>query len=169
MTGLSLVISLSYECLGTLLISQHRSRYCRQVTNRYLNQCWSRSMSPYGVVKPQWVNFLASVRCGNNVKICIFKLIIRNTRMGIESYLILSYHTGHHAHVPTLCRSPFSRFPQVLLRRCHRATWASSLVPVPWPSRAALSAWLTMRLGRVTLVAITGTTIPMLYLYVQSL
>ena len=91
MTGLSLVISLSYECLGTLLISQHRSRYSRRVTNRYLNQCWSRSMSPYGVVKPQWVNFLASVRCGNNVKICIFKLIIRNTSMGIESNLILSY------------------------------------------------------------------------------
>ena len=28
---------------------------CRQVTNRYLNQCWRRSMSPYGVTRPQWV------------------------------------------------------------------------------------------------------------------
>ena len=30
--------------------------WCRQATSHYLSQCWSRSLSPYGVTRPQWVN-----------------------------------------------------------------------------------------------------------------
>ena len=30
--------------------------WCRQATSHYLNQCWPRSLSPYGVTRPQWVN-----------------------------------------------------------------------------------------------------------------
>ena len=30
--------------------------WCRQATSHYLNQCWPRSMSPYVVTRPQWVN-----------------------------------------------------------------------------------------------------------------
>ena len=30
--------------------------WCRQATSHYLSQCWPRSLSPYGVTKPQWVN-----------------------------------------------------------------------------------------------------------------
>ena len=30
--------------------------WCRQVTSHYLSQCWPRSLSPYGVTRPQWVN-----------------------------------------------------------------------------------------------------------------
>ena len=29
--------------------------WCRQATSHYLNQCWHRSLSPYGVTRPQWV------------------------------------------------------------------------------------------------------------------
>ena len=29
--------------------------WCRQATRHYLSQCWSRSLSPYGVIRPQWV------------------------------------------------------------------------------------------------------------------
>ena len=32
--------------------------WCRQATSDYLNQCWPRSMSPYGVTRLQWVNTL---------------------------------------------------------------------------------------------------------------
>ena len=32
--------------------------WCRQATNHYLSQCWPRSLSPYGVTRPQWVNTL---------------------------------------------------------------------------------------------------------------
>ena len=34
--------------------------WCRQATSHYLNQCWLRSMSPNGVIRPQWVNTLHS-------------------------------------------------------------------------------------------------------------
>ena len=30
--------------------------WCRQATSHYLSQCWPRSMSPYGVTRPRWVN-----------------------------------------------------------------------------------------------------------------
>ena len=30
--------------------------WCHQVTSHYLNQCWPRSLPPYGVTRPQWVN-----------------------------------------------------------------------------------------------------------------
>ena len=50
----------SDECHQTLqMISQHSSSlvhvmaWCRQATSHYLNQCWHRSVSPYGVIRPQ--------------------------------------------------------------------------------------------------------------------
>ena len=33
--------------------------WCRQATSHYLSQCWPRSMSPNGVTRPQWVNYVA--------------------------------------------------------------------------------------------------------------
>ena len=30
--------------------------WCRQATSHYLSQCWLRSLSPYGITRPQWVN-----------------------------------------------------------------------------------------------------------------
>ena len=29
--------------------------WCRQATSHYLSQCWPRSLSPYDVIRPQWV------------------------------------------------------------------------------------------------------------------
>ena len=29
--------------------------WCRQATSHYLSQCWPRSVSPYGVIRAQWV------------------------------------------------------------------------------------------------------------------
>ena len=29
--------------------------WCRQATSHYLSECWPRSLSPYGVTRPQWV------------------------------------------------------------------------------------------------------------------
>ena len=31
--------------------------WCRQATSHYLDQCWPRSMSPYGITRPQSVNY----------------------------------------------------------------------------------------------------------------
>ena len=30
--------------------------WCRQATSHYLSQCWPRSLSPYGITRPQWVD-----------------------------------------------------------------------------------------------------------------
>ena len=30
--------------------------WCHQATSHYLSQCWPRSLSPYGITWPQWVN-----------------------------------------------------------------------------------------------------------------
>ena len=32
--------------------------WCRQARSHHLSQCWPRSISPYGVTRPQWVNIL---------------------------------------------------------------------------------------------------------------
>ena len=31
--------------------------WCRQATSHYLSQCWTRTLSPYGVTRPQWVKW----------------------------------------------------------------------------------------------------------------
>ena len=30
--------------------------WCLQATSHYLSQCWPRSLTPYGITRPQWVN-----------------------------------------------------------------------------------------------------------------
>ena len=34
--------------------------WCRQATSHYLSQCWPRSLSPYGAIRPQWVKWAIS-------------------------------------------------------------------------------------------------------------
>ena len=34
--------------------------WCRQATSHYLSQCWPRSLSPYGIIRPQWVKLASS-------------------------------------------------------------------------------------------------------------
>ena len=45
--------------------------WCRQATSHYLSQCWLRSMSPYGIIRPQWIKkkclySLPSSRCSGS-------------------------------------------------------------------------------------------------------
>ena len=37
--------------------------WCRQATSHYLSQCWPRSLSSYGVTRPQWVKQLETHGC----------------------------------------------------------------------------------------------------------
>ena len=36
--------------------------WCSQATSRYLSQCWPRSMSPYGVTRPQWFKSINTIQ-----------------------------------------------------------------------------------------------------------
>ena len=40
--------------------------WCRQATSHYLSQCWPKSLSPYGITRPQWVNV------GSSTAGCVF-------------------------------------------------------------------------------------------------
>ena len=37
--------------------------WCRRATSYYLSQCWHRSLSSYGVTRPQWVQQLDQQAC----------------------------------------------------------------------------------------------------------
>ena len=37
--------------------------WCHQATSHYLSQCWPRSLLPYGITRPQWVNLLIGPHC----------------------------------------------------------------------------------------------------------
>ena len=60
--------------------------WCHQATSHYLNQCWPRSPTPYGVTRPQWVNSLALARCPNNFETIIFELITQNLALTVELF-----------------------------------------------------------------------------------
>ena len=47
--------------------------WCRQTTSHYLSQCWPSSMSPYGVIRPQWVN----------IQLLDYKLSMWNSNYGV--------------------------------------------------------------------------------------
>ena len=34
--------------------------WCRQATSHYLSQCWPRSLTPYAITRPQWVNWFCN-------------------------------------------------------------------------------------------------------------
>ena len=43
--------------------------WCHQATSHYLNQCWLRSLAPYGITGPQWIKILWNLRlrCGCHI------------------------------------------------------------------------------------------------------
>ena len=49
-------INMSLDFTDNQLTLVKVTAWCRQATSHYLSQCWPRSLSPYGVAKPQWVN-----------------------------------------------------------------------------------------------------------------
>ena len=47
--------------------------WCRQAASHYLSQCWPRSLSPYGVTRPQWFNVLICVKLISQLIIISYK------------------------------------------------------------------------------------------------
>ena len=42
--------------------------WCHQATSQYLNQCWPRSLPPYGITRPQWVKILSKVSSAEHLQ-----------------------------------------------------------------------------------------------------
>ena len=65
--------------------------WCRQATSHYLSQGWSRSLSPYGVTRPQCVNSLVRGRLELNFRSVSFKLILVTDGWGISCEITLRW------------------------------------------------------------------------------
>ena len=52
--------------------------WCLQATSHFLSHCWSSSMSPYGITRPQWINTLRPRQNGRYFADDTFKRIFLN-------------------------------------------------------------------------------------------
>ena len=54
------VVPRRWTCLSVILpystILVQVMAWCSQATSHYLSQCWTRSLLPHGVTRPEWVN-----------------------------------------------------------------------------------------------------------------
>ena len=62
--------------------------WCRQAASHYLSQCCPRSLSPYGVTRPQWVNTVLWKIRAHGAK---FKLLIIHDNITYMKFLLCSY------------------------------------------------------------------------------
>ena len=83
--------------------------WCHQATSHYLNQCWQRSTTPYGVTRPQWVKVH-----------CKFRY---TTRWQWDSDI----HTGATNQCHDWCLGSNLGIPSFL--RCQCQGWPSSVMP----------------------------------------
>ena len=65
--------------------------WCHQATSHYLSQCWPRSLSPYGVTRPQWVNTLRSEQNGQHFADNIFNCIFLRESLCILTPIALKF------------------------------------------------------------------------------
>ena len=88
--------------------------WCHQATSHYLSQCWPRSLSPYGVTGPQWVNSLAPGGFDYSLKLVNFKLISTINILSIFCEIAIRW-------MPQHVTDPKSTLVQVMAW-CHQAT-----------------------------------------------
>ena len=65
--------------------------WCCQATSHYLSQCWPRSLLPYGVTRPHWVNTLRPRENGRHFTDDIFKHIFFNENVWISIKFSLKF------------------------------------------------------------------------------
>ena len=66
------IICMSLDLTGDKSTLVQVMAWCRQAASHYLNQCWPRPMSPYGITRPQWINSLRPGDKCNGVSIVQF-------------------------------------------------------------------------------------------------
>ena len=78
-----LIAMISQAKLPSLDLSDDKSTlvqvmaWCCQATSHYLNQCWPRSLPPYGITRPQWVKCMDDVRLAQYITLG-YLLVMRN-------------------------------------------------------------------------------------------
>ena len=114
--------------------------WCRQATSHYLSQCWPRSLSPYGVTRPQWVKqmgllfFLDSFifsnivhyKCNIEVQYFCVKLVQCVFSLHTAQWILMTWCFSTRAHFLFLASS----VSFTLYSANHRAWYFSNLVYV---------------------------------------
>ena len=76
--------------------------WCHQATSHYLSQCWPRSLSRYGVTRPQWVKCLFGVNVETHLSlvthVCITELGHHWFRQWLIKPLSKSMLTSRQSH-----------------------------------------------------------------------
>ena len=65
--------------------------WCRRASSLYLSQCWPRSLSPYGVTGPRWINSSLPGENGHPFRDDISKCIFMNEKCCILILLSLKF------------------------------------------------------------------------------
>ena len=102
--------------------------WCHQATSHYLSQCWPSFMSPYGVIRPQWVNSLAPQSYERKSTNVFFKLALQIDILSSSCETGLRWMPKNSiddestlVQVMAWCRQPTSHY----LSQC----WPGSLLP----------------------------------------
>ena len=108
---MSTIKLLSYECHKEpfMMKSQHWFR-CHQATSHYLNQCWHRSMSPYAVTRPQWVNTYEAWKFYTEIR-TVWKIIRYHNSFRILATKILFYKLNWEVYF-WWCKTCFLNYEQ---------------------------------------------------------
>ena len=70
--------------------------WCRQATSHYLNQCWPRSMSPYGITRPKWLPRKFNQNTNIFFRECIFEKVDKIMVIKCRSRFSLHFKTKYH-------------------------------------------------------------------------
>ena len=75
--------------------------WCRQATSHYMSQCWPRSMSPSGIIRPQWVNKTDDKQSSGNGLLpagnkSFLELMFQTPQFHDDLKLRLSYHIAQN-------------------------------------------------------------------------
>ena len=69
--------------------------WCCQATSHYLSQCWPRSTSPYGVIRPQWVNHHLHTYLQIHVAMELRETVSWQPTADMETITVLRHHILH--------------------------------------------------------------------------
>ena len=105
--------------------------WCHQATSHYLNQCWPRSPTPYGITRPQWVKSSPPGQNGCHFT-GIFKCIFMNEKFCVLIWISLKFvPKGPVDNKPALVyviawhRTGTKPLPQAILTQFTEGRWVN--------------------------------------------
>ena len=119
--------------------------WCRQATSHYLTLPWPRSMSSYGIARPQWVNTLRLRQNRYHFAVDTFECIFLNDSVWITIKILLKFvPTGPINNIPALfhimawCRPGVNTWSEPMMVRLPMhicVTWPQ------WVKRLRQATW----------------------------